>query len=276
MSDFASRSIARRASSSGPTLGTPAFMMSAAVFIAARLFDRLVGTQAHRNRRDHVAGDHRLGGADPVRRPRGRRGRGRGPRRRPPRTAPGRARAGPPSIPERTSPLPAVARAGAESALTATRSPSLTIVSSPLRTTTAAGGAGGLAGSRRAGGRRSARSRARAGGRARRRAASAPSPPGARRFAPSSPAKALSPSASITSGARDLAHDLAAPARPRRGRVRCPARARRRRPARRRAARAFAEAGARQPSPPGQPTDITSGSPASKTGSRSAGTATVA
>ena len=39
---------------------------------------------------------------------------------------------------------------------------------------------------------------------------------------------------------------------------------------------AFAEAGARQPSPPGQPTDITSGWPASKIGSRSAGTATVA
>ena len=36
------------------------------------------------------------------------------------------------------------------------------------------------------------------------------------------------------------------------------------------------EPGARQPSPPGQPTDITSGWPASKTGSRSAGTATVA
>src|SRR6202012_1272348 len=39
--------------------------------------------------------------------------------------------------PERTSPLPAVARPGAETALTATRSPSVTIVSSPLRTTTA-------------------------------------------------------------------------------------------------------------------------------------------
>ena len=39
---------------------------------------------------------------------------------------------------------------------------------------------------------------------------------------------------------------------------------------------ALAEAGARQPSPPGQPTDITSAGPLSKIGSRSAGTATVA
>ena len=39
---------------------------------------------------------------------------------------------------------------------------------------------------------------------------------------------------------------------------------------------AFSDAGARQPSPPGQPTDITSGWPCSKIASRSAGTATVA
>ena len=90
-----------------------------------------------RDRVDHVAGDHRLGGADP----RGGLapgagvgedgGAGSGERAR------GHGRAGRATIPESTSPVPAVARAGAETALTARRSPSVTIVSSPLRTTIA-------------------------------------------------------------------------------------------------------------------------------------------
>src|ERR1700761_3098801 len=65
---FESRSIAVRASSSGPTLGASASMMSAAVFIrSARLFARTGGAQARRDRRDHVGGDHRLGAAEPPR-----------------------------------------------------------------------------------------------------------------------------------------------------------------------------------------------------------------
>src|SRR5689334_8258073 len=57
---LASRSMAVRASSSGRTLGTSRSMMSPAVFMAARLFDRAVGTYRQRDRVDHVAGDHGL------------------------------------------------------------------------------------------------------------------------------------------------------------------------------------------------------------------------
>src|SRR6478735_8623189 len=64
LSVLASSSIALRASASGETLGTELSMISAAVFIPARLFDRGVGTHPHRDRVDHVAGDNRLGGAD--------------------------------------------------------------------------------------------------------------------------------------------------------------------------------------------------------------------
>src|SRR5690348_18359851 len=62
---FASRSMAVRASSSGRTLGTSLSMISPAFFMAARLFDRAVGTYRRRDRVDHVARDHRLRVADP-------------------------------------------------------------------------------------------------------------------------------------------------------------------------------------------------------------------
>ena len=178
-------------------------------------------------------------------------------------------------IPERTSPLPAVASAGAESALTATRSPSVTIVSSPLRTTTAPAAR--------------AASRAQA---SRWAPISSESRPSSR---PSSPAcgvrtvgacagreRAEVPGEGVEAvgvdhqrrldRADDLARQLdragvAAQAR---------ARARRRRRARRRAAPpsprpapgSRRRRGSRPTSPPARP--------ASKTGSRSAGTATVA
>src|SRR5690349_7060861 len=64
-SDFESRSIAVRASSSGRTLGMSRVMISPAVFIAARLFDAAVGTYPRRDRLDHVGRDHRLRGANP-------------------------------------------------------------------------------------------------------------------------------------------------------------------------------------------------------------------
>src|SRR5690349_16867767 len=57
---LASRSIAVRASSSGVTVGTSRSMISPAVFMGARLFDRTVGTYPRRDRVDHVGGDHRL------------------------------------------------------------------------------------------------------------------------------------------------------------------------------------------------------------------------
>src|SRR4029077_11516189 len=66
-SDFESRSIAVRASSLGWTLGTSVAMISPAVFMAARLFDRALGTYPRGDRVDHVAGDHRLGGPPPAR-----------------------------------------------------------------------------------------------------------------------------------------------------------------------------------------------------------------
>src|ERR1700755_3214794 len=65
MSLLASRSTAARASSSGFTLGTSRFMMSAAVFTRARVFDRPLGAQRRWDRGDHIGGDHRLGEADP-------------------------------------------------------------------------------------------------------------------------------------------------------------------------------------------------------------------
>src|SRR3954451_9674543 len=65
-SDFASRSIAARASSSGVTVGTSRSMISPAVFIGARLFDRPVGAYPGGDRIDHIAGDHRLGRADAL------------------------------------------------------------------------------------------------------------------------------------------------------------------------------------------------------------------
>src|SRR3954451_5095177 len=65
-SDFASRSIAARASSSGVTVGTSRSMISPAVFMAARVFDRPVGTYPRGDRIDHVARDHRLGRAHPL------------------------------------------------------------------------------------------------------------------------------------------------------------------------------------------------------------------
>ena len=170
--------------------------------------------------------------------------------------------------------MPAVASAGAESALTATRSPSVTIVSSPLRTTTAPAA--------RAASRAEARRWAAISseGRSSRR----PSSPawgvrtvGASRAAirSSRPAKALSPSASITSGASiapaaSRASSTEPGSRPKPG-PSTPAAARSKAPS-----TAFSDPGARQPSPPGQPTDITSGWPCSKIASRSAGTATVA
>ena len=76
-------------------LGTSRSMISPAVFIGARLFDRAVGTQPRGDRVDHVAGDHRLRRADPRARPRGRRGRGRRPPRRRRRRARGRGPAAP-------------------------------------------------------------------------------------------------------------------------------------------------------------------------------------
>src|SRR6476646_4299263 len=58
---FESSPIAARASSSGETDGTSVSMISPAVFIAvARLFDPRVGTHSHRDRVDHIGGDHRL------------------------------------------------------------------------------------------------------------------------------------------------------------------------------------------------------------------------
>src|SRR5215218_6538011 len=62
---LARRSIAARASSSAVTVGASRAMISPAVFMAARLFDRPVGTYPGGDRIDHVGGDHRLGGADP-------------------------------------------------------------------------------------------------------------------------------------------------------------------------------------------------------------------
>src|SRR5690349_7834415 len=61
---FESRSIAERASSLGCTLGTSLAMISAAVFMGARLFDGPVGTYPHRDGVDYVGGDHRLGRGD--------------------------------------------------------------------------------------------------------------------------------------------------------------------------------------------------------------------
>src|SRR5690349_17009297 len=63
---FASRSMALRASSSGVTVGTSRAMISPAVFMGARLFDRPVGTYPGGDRVDHVGRDHRLRGADPL------------------------------------------------------------------------------------------------------------------------------------------------------------------------------------------------------------------
>ena len=240
-----------------------------------RLFDGGAGKHPNRDRVDHVGGDHRLGGADPlggvapgpgVGEDRGA-GRGEGleaageQRRDRSRRARRRSRRSP--------------GAGAERTLTATRSPSVTIVSSPLRTTTAP----------------AARAASRA--QARRWAPTSSESRPSRR--PSSPAcgvrtvgapRARDPPESPGEGVEavgveherrlDLRGRPRAPARPSRGRGRGRGRARRRRRPRRRPARAFAEPGARQPSPPGQPTDITSGWPCSKIGSRSAGTATVA
>src|SRR5260221_8010898 len=64
LSVFANSSIALRASASGETVGTDLSMISAGVFIPARLFDGEVWRHPHRDRVDHVGGDHRLGGAD--------------------------------------------------------------------------------------------------------------------------------------------------------------------------------------------------------------------
>src|SRR5213592_4963013 len=65
---LASRSIAARASSSGVTVGTSRAMISPAVFMVARLFDRPAGAYPGGDRVDHVAGDHRLDGPDACRR----------------------------------------------------------------------------------------------------------------------------------------------------------------------------------------------------------------
>ena len=179
------------------------------------------------------------------------------------------------TMPESTSPVPAVASAGAESTLTARRSPSVTIVSSPLRTTTAPAARGGRAGAGDAVGGDLLRLAPEQAAELAGVRASAPSAP--RRAAISSirPAKALRPSASSTSGVSmpgttSRASSSEPGSRPRPG-PNTPAAA-----GSKALSTAFADPGARQPSPPGQPTDITSGWAISKTCSRSAGTATVA
>src|SRR5690348_14794280 len=63
---LASRSMAARASSSGLRVGTSRSMISPAVFMGARLFDRPVGTYPDGDGIDHVGRDHRLGGADAL------------------------------------------------------------------------------------------------------------------------------------------------------------------------------------------------------------------
>ena len=86
---------------------------------------------------DHVARDHRLGRADPLRGRDARHSCSPRRRRRPPRTGSRPWARSAPIVPARTSPVPAVASAGAETTLTATGPPgAATIVSSPLSTTT--------------------------------------------------------------------------------------------------------------------------------------------
>ena len=167
---LASRSIAVRASSSGETLGTVGVHDLGGGLHRGEII-RPAGREASprgssRSRRWRSPTRRRRSAR---RRRRGRRGRG----RRPPAQAAAkgsrpRARSAA-TIPERTSPVPAVARPGAEIALTATRSPSVTIVSSPLRRRPPAA-ARPPRGPRRGGARRSPPSRARAAARARRRA----------------------------------------------------------------------------------------------------------
>ena len=251
-----------RASSSGETLGTSASMISAAVFIARR--DYSTGASGRRPAGiESITSVAITDSAAPIRRGRVAAGAGvgedrgagggegleaageqrRGDARR------GRRRC-------RRSPGP-----GAESALTATRSPSVTIVSSPLSTTTAPAARGGLAGGGEPVGGdllRVAPEQAAelAGVRGEDR----------RRLAGGDPAELAGEGVEAVGVDHQRRLDRGrrprGPARPSRGRG--PGRGRGRPAAARSKARstAFAEAGARQPSPPGQPTDITSGWPA--------------
>ena len=227
------------------------------------------------NRVDHVGRRSPTRRRRSGRRRRGRRGRGRGP---PAQAAAkgSRPRASSAAIiPERTSPVPAVARPGADEgvdrdplAVGDDRVVALEDDDAPAR---------------RAASRAAARRCAEISSEA--RPSSRPSSPACgvstvgagrgRRSAPSSPAKALSPSASSTSGASIARDAPRAPARPSRGRGRGRGRGRRRRRARRRAARPWprrARGSRRRRAADRHHLRLAR----SKIGSRSAGTATVA